>query len=412
MRVLVMIAYYTPEIAGGLYLETNLFDDMAGYGLDVDIFAPLPSRGVDRKIRKEYMKKKLEIKSDGKQRIHRFYLPRERDNTILRAIRYLFMNFAFLCKGILAPADLIFVESTPPTQGAMGALLKKLKKVPMIYVLQDIFPDSLVNSGLIKRDSLIWKIGRKIEDFTYENADRIITISEDFKNNIASKGVPTEKIEVIYNWADENAVKNIDRKKNRLFSKYGLDSNKFYITHCGNIGYTQNMDMLLEAAKELENYRDLEFILIGDGAYKAEVERSISDKGIKNLEIIPFQPYEDISLVFSLGDVGLIISKPNVGENSVPCKTWSIMSAERPILASFDLGGVLNTIINKSDSGVCVQAGDKEKLKEAILYFYNNREEAFQKGLNGRRYVMNNLTRNSGTSKYIEIIKQYDQSSV
>lgn len=412
MRVLVMIAYYTPEIAGGLYLETNLFDDMAGYGWDIDIYAPLPSRGVDSQVRKEYMTKKLEIKNDGKQRIHRFYMPRERDNTIFRAVRYLLMNLAYLCKGLNATADVIFVESTPPTQGAMGAILKKFKKIPMIYVVQDIFPDSLVNAGLIKQGSLIWQIGRKIEDFTYENADKIITISTDFKNNISAKGVPTGKIEVVYNWADENAVINIDRHKNSLFSKYGLDNTKFYVTHCGNIGYTQNIDMLLEVAKELDIHRDLEFILIGDGAYKTEVEKSIREKNVKNVKILPFQPYEDISLVFSLGDVGLIISKPNIGENSVPCKTWSIMSAERPIIASFDLGGELDSIINKSDSGVCVQAGDKEKLKEAVLYFYNNRAEAAQKGLNGRRYVIENLTRNGGTSKYIEIIKRFDHNLI
>jgi len=408
MRVLAPIAYYTPEIAGGLYLETNLFEDMANYGWEIDIYAPLPSRGIDSEIRKEYIGKKLEVDCNGKLKIHRFYMPRELDNVIFRAVRYIWMNISFLWKGSMNNADLILVGSTPPTQGAMGAILKKIKKVPMVYVLQDLFPDSLVNAGMIKQNSMLWKIGRIIEDFSYKHADRIITISEDFKNNIIAKGVGQEKIDVIYNWADENAVMSIERDSNSLFIKYGLDKNKFYITHCGNIGYSQNMDLLLDVAKDLSEYEDIQFILIGDGAYKTEVEKAIADRSITNVNIFPFQPYEDISMVFSLGDVGLIISKPNIGQNSVPCKTWSIMSAERPVLASFDTGGELNSIICKADSGLCVPAGDKEKLKDAIMYFYNNKKEAIRKGQNGRKYILDNLTRSSGTSKYINIIKQYD----
>ena len=89
------------------------------------------------------------------------------------------------------------------------------------------------------------------------------------------------------------------------------------------------MDMLLEVAKALESNEDIQFVLVGNGAYLEDVKRIIAERNVQNVTLLPFQPYEEISHVFSLGDVSLVISKPGVGANSVPSKTWSIMSASR-----------------------------------------------------------------------------------
>lgn len=406
MKLLVFSAYYEPEIAASLYLSTNLYEDMAAFGWEIDLFVPMPTRGVDNKTRRKYKKNKLELKYDGKLKIHRVSMMKERENTFLRAFRYLILNLAFIWKGLFKKTNLIFVQSTPPTQGAMAALLKKLKRVPLIYNLQDVFPDSLVNTGLTKKGSIIWRIGRMIENFTYRNTDKIIVISKDFKQNIIDKGVPEDKIEVIYNWVDEKAVVPVNKSENILYDKYGLDKNKFYITYCGNIGFTQNLDMLVDVAKRLEEYKNIQFILIGDGAYKAKLKCLISERNVSNIKLLPFQPYKDISHVFSLGDIGLILSKANVGQNSFPSKTWSIMSAERFVLASFDMKSELNSIILEADCGICVPPDDKEAFKNAIVELYNNRAMLVEKGRNGRRYILKNLTREKGTSKYIETIKK------
>jgi glycosyltransferase involved in cell wall biosynthesis len=221
-----------------------------------------------------------------------------------------------------------------------------------------------------------------------------------------TKGVPEEKIAVVHNWINENAVMPIERERNILFEKYNLDRKKFYITHCGNIGLTQNLEMLVDIAKELESYAQIRFLLIGDGVYKEELEKQILTKGVKNIDLIPFQPYEDISHVFSLGDIGLIISKANVGDNSIPSKTWSIMAAERFVLASFDINGLLNTIITKADCGLCIPADNKKVLKDTILDLFVSRDVLEKKGKNGRKYVLENLTSSMGTKKYISIVKE------
>ena len=411
MRLLRLAPYCFPESISSSHLDDDLNKAYIGNGIYTVLYAPVPTRGVDDEIRLKYRKIKYEERYDGHQIIHRFNLVKEGRGSLSRFWRYLCMSIKHFWYGLkVKNVDLLLLGSTPPIQGAMGGCLKRIKKIPFVYGLQDIFPDSLVGTGLTKKGSLLWKIGRVIENFTYQNADKIIVISEDFKKNIMAKGVPEEKIVVIYNWVDQNAVVDIPRSENILFDRYGLDRSKFYITYNGNIGLTQNMDMLLEVAKALEANEDIQFVLVGNGAYLEDVKRIITDRNVQNVTLLPFQPYEEISHVFSLGDVSLVISKPGVGANSVPSKTWSIMSASRPVLANFD-ENELKSIIEKNSCGIFTKAGDKVAFTDAILKLYGDRELCCEMGRNGRQFVMDNLTKEVGTQKYVDVIRSFAPKS-
>ena len=418
VRILYLPAYFYPETAASGYLGENRNQAFADAGFEMEAYTPMPCRGISKELREEYKNKRVERLYDGKMTIHRFSMYAEGKNPVLRALRYVFCWLAQGWKGLRAKdVDCIYLASTPPIQGMLGAFLKKRKKIPFVYNLQDIFPDSLVNNGLSKKGSILWKIGRVIENFTYKHADKIIVISEDFKKNIMEKGVPEDKIVVVYNWVDQNAVVDVPREQNKLFDKYGLDRSKFYFTYNGNIGLSQNMDMLLSVAEEFQRSKfqefqgkeidctDIQFVLVGNGAYLDEVKRIVTEKELDNVHLLPFQPYEDISHVFSLGDVSLVISKPGTGAASVPSKTWSIMSASRPVLANFD-ENELKTIIEKHKCGIFTKAGDKVAFTDAIIQLYQNRELCKEYGKNGRQFVMDNLTREVGTQKYADVIKE------
>lgn len=402
MKAIFPCSYYLPETAASLYITDNIVHACADKGIQVDLYTPSPTRNVPDGSVWEREERQM----DGKLRIHRFHLYGEGKNPMLRALRYFLGEFILLHYCMWKKYDVAFVDSTPPIQGLKMPLIKWLKRKPTIYNVQDIFPDSLVGTGLTHEGSLIWKIGRMVEKITYRYADKIIVISEDFKKNIMAKGVPEDKIVVIYNWVDQNKVVDVPREENKLFEIYGLDRSKFYITYNGNIGLTQNMDMLLDVAKELqEEYEDIHFVLVGNGAYLDEVKRKVADQQLENVHLLPFQPYEDISHVFSLGDASLVISKPGVGANSVPSKTWSIMSASRPVLANFD-ENELKTIIENNHCGIFTKAGDKDAFKESILTLYNHRDLCKEYGHNGRKFVLDNLTREVGTQKYVDVIKE------
>lgn len=402
MKAIFPCSYYLPETAASLYITDNIVHACADKGIEVDLYTPSPTRNVPDGSAWEREERQM----DGKLRIHRFHLYGEGKNPMLRALRYFLGEFILLHYCMWKKYDVAFVDSTPPIQGLKMPLIKWLKRKPTIYNVQDIFPDSLVGTGLTHEGSLIWKIGRMVEKITYRYADKIIVISEDFKKNIMAKGVLEDKIVVVYNWVDQNKVVDVPREENKLFDAYGLERSKFYITYNGNIGLTQNMDMLLDVAKELqEEYEDIHFVLVGNGAYLDEVRHKVAEQQLDNVHLLPFQPYEDISHVFSLGDASLVISKPGVGANSVPSKTWSIMSASRPVLANFD-ENELKTIIENNHCGIFTKAGDKDAFKESILTLYNHRELCKEYGHNGRKFVMDNLTREVGTQKYVDVIKE------
>ena len=409
-NILAPYAYFAPEQAASSYLWQNLHEDFAKADMDCVVYVPTPTRGISPDVRKEYKRKyTVEQKYNGRLTIVRFSLYGEGKNPLMRALRYFLSCGIQFCKCMWGKkarnCNVMFLASTPPILGLVASFVKIFRGIPFVYNLQDIFPDSLVGTSLTQKGSLLWKIGRVVENFTYKHADKIIVISEDFKKNIMAKGVPEDKIEVVYNWVDQNAVVHVDRSENRLIGKYNIAPTKFYIEYSGNIGLTQNMDMLLDVMKDLKtSYPEIGLILVGEGAYKQQVEEIVRRDSLTNVIMLPFQPYEDISHVFSLGDVGIIISKPGVGSNSVPSKTWSIMSASRPVLANFDENEI-KSILSDNNCGIFTKAGDKDAFKNAIIKLYENRDLCKEYGRNGREFIMKNLTREVGTQKYVDVIK-------
>lgn len=401
VKVLACSAYYKPEVAANIYLLNDIYEGMIHAGHTLEVYAPVPVRGVSREVHNKYKHKKLESEYDGRLRIHRIAMYRESKSYILRAVRYFLVDMAFIWKGLQTEADVIFVQSTPPTQGMMAGILGMIKHIPVIYNLQDIFPESLVNARMTKKGSMLWKIGRLVENFSYRHAEKIIVISEDFKRNIMAKGVPEEKIAVVPNWADVSSIYPVAREDNVLIRRYHLSPEKFYITYCGNVGHTQNIDLLLETAKELSAQENLSFVIIGDGADQERIQKRVQDERIGNVILLPFQPYEDIAHVFSLGDVGLIISKPGVGNNSVPSKTWNIMAAGKPVLASFDLNSELCRLIDAAGCGICADDFTVDALCRAIKKLIGKKQMLAEMGKKGFDYLSRNMDRDKAVAQYI-----------
>lgn len=404
MRILFLDAYFEPEQIAFTHLENDLLKGLVNAGHEIEIICPIPTRGVSKEVVKEYRKKTTEVLYDGKVHVNRFYAPQEGKNPVIRAIRYLLCNIqTYRLAKAKKKVDTVFANSTPPTQGWIAGKIAEKLGVPFIYSLQDIFPDSLINAGMARKGSFIWRLGKKIEDQTYRKASVIITISDGFKQNLLNKGVPESKIVVIPNWVDISEIYSVKRGDNKIIKKYGLDQNRFYISYCGNVGHSQNLELLIDVAKEIEKRTDqIEFVIIGEGAAKNVLNQMIVENNLKNIHLLSFQPYEDIAHVFSLGDVGLIISKSGIGNSSVPSKTWSIMAAHRPVLASFDKGGELDRVINRIGCGVLVDADDKNALIKAIIEMYSEKDRLKTMVENGYKYVSEVVCKKVCVQKYIQ----------
>ncbi|MCK1215801.1 glycosyltransferase family 4 protein [Streptococcus uberis] len=407
MKVLIFSAYYEPEITASLYITKNLFEDIAKSGCEVSLYVPIPTRGVDDEIRKIYSTtKKEESLISDRLKIHRISLPREGKGAIGRALRYLLMNALFVFKSFKENPDVIFVQSTPPTQGAMAILIKKMKKVPFVYNLQDVFPDSLVGAGITSNSSLLYKVGKVIENYTYKNSDNIIVISEDMKNNLLNKNVPESKISVISNWINSDQIKPIVKKDNYLFDKFKISRDKFTVVYAGNLGYAQNIEVILEAAKKLQDNPDIQFVIFGNGNQEDNYKDMAKEMHLSNVVFFPLQPYSEVSYVYSLGDVSILPCKKGFGGSAMPSKTWSILATGTPIIASFDTGTQIQSIIEKNELGLFGEADDVDILANNILDLYFNSEFRKKSSINARKYIENNVSREKCTSEYIKVIHQ------
>ena len=405
MKVLILPAYFYPEVCSSSQLTEDRYKALADRNVDMLVYAPYPTRGINAEIRKNFSNTSKITMYDGKMSVYHFPLYKEGKNPIFRAIRYFlqcsiqFYYAVFRAKNI----DAILIGSTPPIQGLMAGFIGIFRNIPIVYYLQDIFPDSLVGAKLAHRNGLLWKIGRCVENFTYKHVDKIIVVSKDFKQNILNKGVPENKIELIYNWVDEESIIPIEKKDNPLFEKFGISRENFNIVYAGNLGNAQNIDLILNAAEVLHEEKNINFVIFGSGGNELEIKERIINKGLSNISIFPLQPINMISYVYSLGDVCLVSCKKGFGGSAMPSKTWSIMSAGRPVIANFD-EGELQQIIEENECGVFTHAEKLDEFVTKIKYLSENKEKCLSMGINARAFVLKNLTKKIGTTKYLNVV--------
>lgn len=413
MNILRLRAYYDPEQTAGIHLDHDLSEAFKNNKINYISYTPSPTRGVTQEVREKYKDRKTEILYDGYVVVHRFSMIPEGTNPIQRAIRYAACSVKEYYLGIKEnDIDVVYSSSTPPTQGMLSALVaKKLskrygRKVPFVYNLQDVFPDSLVNAGMTRKGSLIWKIGRKIEDYTYSQADKIIVISEGFKQNILEKGVSEEKIAVISNWIDLDSVKPVNRKDNLLFDELGVDRSKFIAVYAGNLGEMQGADVIIDAAKELSEEPEIQFVIFGGGTRYQKIKDKIRADQIGNVYITRLQPQERVSEVYSMGDVALITCKPGTGGAGMPSKTWSIMACNTSIIASFDTESDLADVIMESGAGFCVEPGNTKELVKAILKAHQDWKLGKNNAVDARSFAISTASKDVCVQKYIDTFLQ------
>lgn len=406
MHLLYFVQYFPPEKASGLPLVLDMLEGFAKHGWKVDVYIPTPTRGVSDDVRKEYAKKRTERYFDGKLTIHRMHLYREGTGMLQRTIRYCIFSLQCLLRGLFVPANAIFTGGGPPTQGIVAGFIHKWTKKKVIYNPQDLFPDSLVISGVVSKSSKIVKIGRAMERFSYDNADSIITITEDMADNICSKTKAPDKVHVIRNWVDTDKIRPIAREKNELFDELVLPRDKFYVTYAGNIGMMQGIETIIFAAERLQEMPDIQFVLFGNGSEEVNIRQLIEKKRLTNVRLFPLQPAERVSEVYSLGDVSIVSCKPGTGSAGMPSKTWTIMATGTPIIASFDLGGEMERTIREAKCGFCVEAGNARRLADAVLELYGDSEQKVRMGLNARNYVEEYACKEICIGQYLEEIER------
>jgi glycosyltransferase involved in cell wall biosynthesis len=397
MRVLIPYSYYHPEQCAGLFVIDDMTEEAAKQGIESLITVPTPTRNVVPGAKWS----RNETLCDGLVRIHRFHMYGEGKNPVLRALRYLFCEIVQMHYMLWEKYDVAFIDSTPPIQGLKLPIVRLFRNKPVVYDAQDLFPETLSGTGLAKQGGLLWKIGMWVSNVTFKHSNKIIAISQDIKRSMVARGVPADMIDVVYNWVDEKAVQPVAKEDNPLYDEFGLSRDKFTVVYAGNLGNAQNISLVLDGAKELP---DVQFAVFGTGGLEKEISSRIDNERLSNVHLNPLQPIERVSYVYSLGDTCLVSCKEGLGGSAMPSKSWSIMSCGRPVIASFD-EGELKEILEKNDCGVFTHAGNVQEFVEGIKRLVSNPQRCEEMGRNARQFILNNLTKEVGSKKYVDIIK-------
>lgn len=409
MRILMLRPSYFPEISGGTHLAVDLVEDLIKEGNEIKLIVPMPAR-MDSEIIEEYKKQKKQKSFDGKLEIIRLKNKFNEKNIFFRALRMLniaLKMFIYIIKE--KEIDVIISHSMPVFLGPLAAIGGKIRKIPVIYWEQDIVSESIKSTKIIEKgfkSKLLYLIAYKLEKISSKYSEHIITISKEFKNRQMKLGKKVNDVDIVYNWIDTEQLVPIERDKNYLFDKFNLDRKDFYITYCGNLGLPQNVEIFIDAAKELQHIKDLKFVIFGNGVRRKEIERYLSEADLDNCQLLPLQPLKEASYVYSLGDVGVVIGRKGTSRNGFPSKTWSILAAGQAIISCFDLDSELTTFVKEGNCGIAIEPDSSEKLKEAVLQMYNNREQTKAFGENSRNYVKEKFSRLMATKKFIEVINQ------
>jgi len=298
-----IVPYFKPEITAIVHLMDDLAHDFGKYGTNVTVITGFPLRGTSEEIRIKYFSKEEEQVAEN-VKVLRVGSKREEGNGLfIRSLKYVTKTYAFYKMAKSVPTDVYCIYSTPPFMGVIGALLSK--KAPTMYCLQDIFPDNLSAQGMINDTGIVFRMLRYMETYIYKNNTHIVTISMDMKKNLIHKKVDENRISIIGNWIDADEIKYISRSENPLFEKFNLDKGAFYVTYGGNLGYAQDIKIILDSAKitQIEE-PEIQYIIVGNGAFEAQIKKQIIDDKMKNVHIFPLQPEEYSAYVYSQGDGG------------------------------------------------------------------------------------------------------------
>lgn len=298
----------------------------------------------------------------------------------------------------LKDVDILFEDVSYSSFWSVKAA--KIKGIKVIAMLQDVWPDNAVQSHLISEKSILYKYFELWQKSVYKNADRIICISDDMKKFISSKNVDEKKIDVIYNWGYSDDVIDIPWEENEFVKKYKLDKEKFYAIYAGNIGKMQNVGIIVETAKKLQNRRDIHFLIIGDGAERNAIEKMI--KNVKNITLLPMQSSEIATHIYSAAGVNIISLVAGGTKTALPSKTGVVLSCGKPTIFTFGTDSYFSEILQEYKAGISVSPCDAEEIANEIIRIKEN--NSFRKE-SIHELFLRDFSRKKNIDEYVRVIR-------
>ncbi len=402
MRILLLSQWFQPEkfLCGMPFVR-----ELIALGHEVEVLTGFPNypQGV---LYEGYHIKPLQKEIlEGVPVIRVPLFPSHDQSAIRRIANYMSFAFSASTIGIFAVkrADVAYVYHPPGTVGLPACMLRLIRRIPFIYDIKDLWPDTLEASGMFTNRLGLWFVNKWCR-FVYKRASKIVVCTPGFKKKLCERGVPEEKIEVIYNWCDDTMIRPVERDEN-LSKELGL-AGRFNVIFGGNIGAAQALIAVLEAAKIIEDrYPKIQFVLIGDGIEKNLLRQKADDMKLKNVKFIPFKPISEIASILSLGDLLFVHLKDEpLFRITIPAKLQAYMAVGKPILNA--VRGEAAELLSRANAGLSCEPENPKSIAETVIKFYSlSPVELKRMGDNGKKFYHEQLSLQIGAAKFEKIFR-------
>ena len=379
---------------GTNHLAISLIDEMLNDGIEVFLLNS-HTKGIDSDIpnillnRKGFTYKIIDRGNVDKNNFIQRYL---------NGIKYAFKAIRYWKEEKI---DMIIYQSTP-TAIVSVLLLKIFKRKPIVYSLYDVFPENAKAVNAINRYMYI--ILKVIQKIVYACCSKIIVISDDMKKQMINLGVKKEKLEVVRLWFDESQLDSTSQT-NVFIQKNNINTDKFIIQYAGNFGYTFDYKVVLSLSKLLKDYKNIEFHMIGNGAFLDDFKNEVTKKELKNIIFFPWQPLSIIYDVYKACSIELIPLANEVIKNAYPSKSSLLMACGRTFICTTESDSNFYHEMNDNNVAICIDKNNINQAKDKIIYLYNNREALKVLNNNAKQYSFKYLSKKNNCLKFIDIIR-------
>jgi len=309
-----------------------------------------------------------------------------------------FMVSSFLLGVGVRSVDLVWGTSPPIFQGITAWLLARLKRVPLLFEVRDLWPAFAVAVGVLRQPLLI-RLSEWLEQFLYKRAKVVLVNSPGYIEHVRQRGA--KRIELVPNGA-EIAMFNPQDDGLTFRQQHGLEG-KFIAMYAGAHGMSNDLGVVLQAAKQLLDQPQIVFILLGDGKEKENLISQAKQLGLTNVHYLPPMSKNEMPTALAAADICLAILKPiELYKTTYPNKVFDYMAAGRPVVLAID--GVIREVVDEAGGGIPVPPGDATAMAAAIQQLWVHPEIRQQMGLSGRQYVETNFDRAKLADRLAELV--------
>lgn len=402
MKILIISQYFPPEPDLKI---SGLSEGLSKLGHDVTVVTGFPNYP-HGKLYSGYKLRLFQKEQINGVNIIRLPLVADRNRSAFwRALNFLsfMLSTSILIPILYRKPDITWVYFPPLTLGITALIVNLFFRSPYVCEIQDMWPETLEATGFIKNKTALKLIGN-IGKLAYKKSSAVTVISDGFKKNIESKGIESSKIHVIHNWAyekdDYNDFVDINLSKELGFTNY------FNILYAGNMGAAQGLTNVISAAEQLTDLRYLQFVMVGTGIEKNDLEKLAKEKRLKNILFLERLPMDKMPLIYALSDALMVhlVDDP-LFEITIPGKTQSCLLSGKPVIAS--VKGDAANLIEKAKAGYAVKPMSPNELALAVRKLYNlTPRERQEMGQAGRQFYFENLSPKVQVQKYEKLFKK------